>query len=646
MEPIREAEMQTQPGKRLNEESKKSGKGPLLIAGIVLAVLLAAYAGLCAYAGSLDTFYPNRHINGIDVGGLTVEQAQQRLERQLLQQAITLVDDKDQPLAQFTVGDLGYTAENFAGDAQFWKNDDRSKGFFMKGWAYLATVTGRWPGGAHWPDMDQAVFSKTVSRLTEQLSEAPLDASGAVEGQSVHITKARDGRTPQDLRLLLADISDYSLSGYQVPVSFQTVPAKALTAQQLYDQLHGEVRNASYDSATDSIVPEQLGADFDIAAVQKAMDEAAPGETLTVKADLQQPEVTAADFKAVLFRDVLGEAKTHVSGSAGRIGNVKLSAQIINGLVLNSGETFSYNGSVGKRTADRGFKPAPAYVKGETVDEIGGGICQTSSTLYLACLLSNLEITERYAHRYVPAYIAWGMDATVSWGGPDYKFTNNTLYPVKIVTKYEKGYLTVQILGTNVDGTYVKMSNEVLSKTPWETIYQEDPTMAPGSPDVVKVTPYTGYKVNSYQTIYDKDGKVLSVEEKPQHPKSNYAITGLYFYNKAVVKMAKQVKPSARGELEITTLNDMYLKKDELDVQLLGRGFAWLDTGTMESLVEAADFVHMIEKRQGIKISAPEEIAFKYGWIDRDTLLESAERYGKSPYGQHLKNVADGKLRY
>ena len=145
---------------------------------------------------------------------------------------------------------------------------------------------------------------------------------------------------------------------------------------------------------------------------------------------------------------------------------------------------------------------------------------------------------------------------------------------------------------------------------------------------------------------FDQNGKVLSVEEKPQHPKSNYAITGLYFYNKEVVKMAKQVKPSARGELEITTLNDMYLKKDELDVQLLGRGFAWLDTGTMDSLVDAADFVRMIEKRQGIKISAPEEIAYKYGWIDRDTLLESAARYGKSPYGQHLKNVADGKLRY
>ena len=225
----------------------------------------------------------------------------------------------------------------------------------------------------------------------------------------------------------------------------------------------------------------------------------------------------------------------------GRIGNVKLSAQIINGLVLNSGETFSYNGSVGKRTADRGFKPAPAYVKGETVDEIGGGICQTSSTLYLACLMSNLEITERYAHRYVPAYIAWGMDATVSWGGPDYKFTNNTLDPVKIVTKYEKGYLTVQILGTNVDGTYVKMSNEVLSKTPWETIYQEDPTMAPGSPDVVKVTPYTGYKVNSYQTIYDKDGKVID---------SHFEASSNYKVRNKVILQAPAAQPGS-GTAEI-----------------------------------------------------------------------------------------------
>ena len=144
---------------------------------------------------------------------------------------------------------------------------------------------------------------------------------------------------------------------------------------------------------------------------------------------------------------------------------------------------------------------------------------------------------------------------------------------------------------------------------------------------------------------FDENGKVLSVEEKPAKPKSNYAITGLYFYPKGVAEMAEAVKPSARGELEITTLNDMYLQQDKLDVQLLGRGFAWLDTGTMESLLEAAEFVHMVEKRQGMKISAPEEIAYRFGWINKDELLESAALYGKSPYGQHLTRVAEDQIK-
>ena len=159
-----------------------------------------------------------------------------------------------------------------------------------------------------------------------------------------------------------------------------------------------------------------------------------------------------------------------------------------------------------------------------------------------------------------------------------------------------------------------------------------------------------GYYVNDPERFgiieFDETGKAISVEEKPQKPKSNYAITGLYFYPAGVSQRANAVKPSARGELEITTLNEMYLKEELLDVQLLGRGFAWLDTGTMDSLVEAADFVQMIEKRQSIKISAPEEIAYRNSWISREKLLESASRYGKSPYGMHLKAVADGKIRY
>ena len=145
---------------------------------------------------------------------------------------------------------------------------------------------------------------------------------------------------------------------------------------------------------------------------------------------------------------------------------------------------------------------------------------------------------------------------------------------------------------------------------------------------------------------FDKHGRVLSVEEKPAHPKSNYCITGLYFYDGRVTEFARRVKPSARGELEITSLNDLYLKDGSLRAKVMGRGFAWLDTGTMDSLMDAANFVQLIEKRQSIKIAALEEIAYNRGWIDRDTLLQSAGRYGKSPYGEHLKRVAEGRILY
>ncbi len=159
-----------------------------------------------------------------------------------------------------------------------------------------------------------------------------------------------------------------------------------------------------------------------------------------------------------------------------------------------------------------------------------------------------------------------------------------------------------------------------------------------------------GYYVNDPKRFgiveFDGEGRVISVEEKPQEPKSNYCITGLYFYDGRVTEYAKQVKPSARGELEITDLNRMYLKDGSLNVKLLGRGFAWLDTGTVDSLAEATDFVQTLQKRQSVEISAPEEIAYVNGWVTKEELLKSAVRYGKSPYGEHLKQVADGKIRY
>lgn len=145
---------------------------------------------------------------------------------------------------------------------------------------------------------------------------------------------------------------------------------------------------------------------------------------------------------------------------------------------------------------------------------------------------------------------------------------------------------------------------------------------------------------------FDQNGKAVSIEEKPKNPKSNYAVTGLYFYDKKVCERAKALKPSARGELEITDLNRVYLEEDKLSVITLGRGYAWLDTGTMDSLAEATEFVRVVESREGIQIAALEEIAYNKGWISRERLLEAAKAYGKSPYGKHLMNVAEGKYIY
>ena len=159
-----------------------------------------------------------------------------------------------------------------------------------------------------------------------------------------------------------------------------------------------------------------------------------------------------------------------------------------------------------------------------------------------------------------------------------------------------------------------------------------------------------GYQVKDPERFgvveFDENRNAISIEEKPEHPKSHYAVTGLYFYDNDVVEIAKNIKPSARGELEITDVNKVYLERGDLSVEVMERGFAWLDTGTMDSLVEATDFVQMVQNRQGIEISAPEEIAFINGWIDKDKLMQSAEKYGKSPYGAHLRKVAEGKIKY
>ncbi len=551
MEPIKEAAARTQPETRLPEENKNKGKKIWLVPAALLAALAVLYIGLCAFAASRDTIYPNRAMRGIPVGGLTTAQAAEALAEAFPQQTFTIEvcltdpdsDRSTEVLQTLTLpyGDLGATldydlaARVAAGE---WPLDSRN--FFADGWDYLLSCLGRSDKGSFMSlDIDDAAFESGWNALLSQITAEAQDASYTLEGGTLTVTTAKDGlrlSTHPEMADQAAVLRSHLMVAHTGNIHLETLPARPLTAQEIYNDLHDEMRNASYDAATGTILPEHLGVDFDITAAQAALDAAAPGEAVTLNAVIEAPQVTAAQLEKVLFRDVLGETRTHVSGTAGRIGNVKLSAAAINGYVMNSGDVFSYNEALGKRTAAKGYQPAPAYIRGETVDEIGGGICQTTSTLYLACLLADLEITERYAHRFVPAYISWGMDATVSWGGPDYKFTNNTLYPIKIVTEYANNYLTVKILGTNTDGSYAKMTNKTLSTTPWETVYEEDPTMLPGSAPVVKTTPYTGYKVETYHTIYNADGTVRS---------SHFEATSNYKVRNKVILVAPGELPGA-----------------------------------------------------------------------------------------------------
>ena len=528
-----EAVVENKGGKRLAAGSGKrqaGGKRPLVITGVVLAVVIAAYVGLCAYANSLDVFYPNTFINNVDVAGLTVAQAADRLRQELPKQALDFylplanqpgdgvsapeggILYSDVPAATVTYGELGFTdALDYTIETEFvYRVGQHKSGFLAAGLEYLKNLFGMGGKMVCVLEPDETTFQKQIHALAEQFSQAPQDTSYEIGEDTVLMTKSLNGLQVKADALASAVHEIISLSNRQeLQVEAHILPAKTLTAQEISDEVSGEMKNAGYDAATDAITPEQVGAEFDVDKAQKLLDSAEPGETVEVPAVIQRPAVTAEQLKAVLFRDVLGEARTQVKGTAARKANVKLSAATISGFVMNTGDVFSYNDVVGKRTAARGYQAAPAYVKGETVDEIGGGICQTSSTLYLACLRSNLEITERYAHRYVPSYITPGMDATVSWGGPDYKFTNNTDYPIRIVTVYEGGYLTVKLLGTKTDGITVKMTNEHLSTTPFEVVYEDDPTLAPGT-EKVKTTPYTGHKYKTYRNLYDASGKLIS----------------------------------------------------------------------------------------------------------------------------------------
>jgi len=279
----------------------------------------------------------------------------------------------------------------------------------------------------------------------------------------------------------------------------------------LYSLIYKEAVPAEYDPETLAVSESVTGVSFDIAAARASYASAETGELVVVPLVFTEPEVSTDSLTSLLFRDVLSQNKTYIDGSSNRLNNVTLAASIVNGTVLNPGDVFSYNGTVGKRTTEAGFKSAGAYVGGRTVQEIGGGICQVSSALYDCTLYAELEVVERRNHQFTVAYLPVGNDATVNWGTTDYKFKNNTEYPIRIEIETDGRNMITRFVGTKTTTHTVKIESSYLSTIPYTTTEVEDETIAPGT-SKVDTNGSNGCSVATYRLRYDENGVFIDKE--------------------------------------------------------------------------------------------------------------------------------------
>ena len=497
------------------------GKAALIFLISLLVAAVGGAAGFGVYANHVyEGVFPGVTIADIPLEGKSLSAAQQALEQRLgaqLENTTVTVSACGEVLGRYSQKQLGAQAHAAKAALEAYAIG-REKGF--SGWVNNALTMVRAVMGAKTElapmlSYDENTLRSVVEELADKFYTEGQDAFYELSPEGLFATKERDGRELDREKLT------EQLRGAQgaIEAPWKLTAAQALDLQEMADTLSAQALPARYDVESGKVLEGQIGVSVDVEAAQYVMDAAAQGERVQLPAEVVYPQMTAEELEAVLFRDLLSTATTYVSGTTTRRNNVKLSASFVDGIVLNHGDIFDYNQTVGERTVERGFGEAAAYRNGETVQEVGGGICQTSSTVYYATLLANLEIVNRANHRYYPGYIELGMDATVSWGGPEFRFRNNTGYPIRLELIYKNNNLTVNIYGTKTDDTYVVMTHEVLSVTPPNTIRTETMDL-PWGKEETKQSSYTGYKVVSYRNIYDGEGNLIS---STVEAKSNYS---------------------------------------------------------------------------------------------------------------------------
>ena len=502
------------------ERASKGGKAALIAAAAAALVLIGGIVGFGLYANGYDRVFPGVSAAGEDLSGLPYEQVEEHLPTgQLLDRTVTITAG-GQELGSYTQAQLGASIDTEALRDQVWAvgREQGAAGWVKNG---MAMLRGRTGGKTELePEIsgyDSGKLRSIASQLAQQFDQEPVDGSYELSREGLFATKHVDGQALDQDGLVKA-LTDLEEGAETVEAPVEAVAAKQLDLNAMAEELRSEASPARYDVASGKVVDGDVGVSLDPQAAAFVLDAAQPGERVQLPAETIYPTLTAQELEAVLFRDTLSTTTTNVSGSSARKGNVKLAGQAVNGTVLNDGDVFDYNKVVGKRTKERGFGEAATYVNGETVNTVGGGICQVSSTIYLATLLANLEIVERYNHRFYPGYITLGMDATVSWGGPEFRFRNDTGYPIRLDVECDNNQIKVTIVGTKTDDTYVEMTYEEISSKGYETEYIETDELDWGV-QKQKQSPYTGHTVISYRNIYRGDGTLIS---STQEAKSVY----------------------------------------------------------------------------------------------------------------------------
>lgn len=487
-----------------------------------------------------DRILPGVRICGIDVSGLTRDEAAAKVETALQAEASRQEFTLQLPDQELTLS--GYlqrsvpTLDSVINEAFSHGRDGMSS---LEDAMAHAAASPLELNPAISETIDSSAIDTALAAFSKTLDSRPTDAVITRQEDSIELRKGKDGRALDEQALSRQIVSAIKSGKSSLKAEYTLTRSGERQLKALYESFCTEAVDARWDDETQSIVPEQRGCRFDLAAALKQL-EAPDGAQLVIPVTHQEPKVTEAMLQERLFADSLGRYDSPHTPIAARTTNLTLACQAIDGTVLNPGDVFSFNDVVGERTAAKGYQNAAIYLDGQTTDSLGGGVCQVASTIYCCALMANLEIVARTEHMYFVDYVPPGQDATVYWGALDFQFRNSTDYPLRIDASVSGGYVHINLQGTNADGSYAKITYEQLSETPWEDVVKEDETK-PADFSQVTTTPYTGRVIQTYRSVYDKDGALLS---------SRAEAKSTYHKRDRVTTIGKQPEPEPEPEPE------------------------------------------------------------------------------------------------